>query len=317
MRFFFAQQNRDGFTLIEISIVLVIIGLIVGGILTGQDLINVAAIRAQISQIEKYQTAVRTFQGKYGYLPGDIPNPYASQFGFQSRGTNTAEGDGNGIIESNCGDVAGTHNGSWEGCGELAVFWEDLSTARLIDTTIFGVDTAGNGYPAISAHFQNVTPTSTPNITQWLPAAKIGNSNYVYLYSQSATNYFTVSTVTQIGWNIQSSSNPGLTAQQAYNIDNKVDDGLPQSGNVTACYQNYLVNNSPSTIWAANGAQGANNGTAINNYGGSTNCTATTALTAWASTNCFDNNGTANTAQTYSIAKNAAVPNCALSFKFQ
>src|ERR1700735_2843794 len=83
---------KSGFTLIELSIVLVIIGLIVGGILTGQSLIDAAAQREQIAQIEKYNTAVRTFQGKYGYLPGDIPNPYASNFGFQSRGANTAEG---------------------------------------------------------------------------------------------------------------------------------------------------------------------------------------------------------------------------------
>jgi prepilin-type N-terminal cleavage/methylation domain-containing protein len=58
-------RHRAGFTLIELAIVLVIIGLIVGGILVGQDLINAAAVRAQVSQIEKYQTAVHTFQTKY------------------------------------------------------------------------------------------------------------------------------------------------------------------------------------------------------------------------------------------------------------
>lgn len=103
----FAESiNKIGFTLIEMSIVLVIIGLIIGGILTGQDLINAASIRAQTSQIEKYQTAVHTFQNKYGYLPGDIPNPYASNFGFQTRGTIEGEGDGNGIIEgiATCGN---------------------------------------------------------------------------------------------------------------------------------------------------------------------------------------------------------------------
>ena len=50
------------------SIVLVIIGLIVGGILVGQSLIAAAAVRAQISQIEKYNTAVNTFRDKYGGL---------------------------------------------------------------------------------------------------------------------------------------------------------------------------------------------------------------------------------------------------------
>jgi hypothetical protein len=78
------------------SIVLVIIGLLVGGILVGQDLIRAAEARAQITQIEKYNSAVNTFRGKYGYLPGDINAATATQFGFVPRGYIDGEGDGNG-----------------------------------------------------------------------------------------------------------------------------------------------------------------------------------------------------------------------------
>ena len=77
--------NGPGFTLVELSIVLVIIGLIIGGVLVGRDLITAATVRAQIAQIEKYQTAVNTFRGKYGYLPGDIPDPAVTQFGGAGR----------------------------------------------------------------------------------------------------------------------------------------------------------------------------------------------------------------------------------------
>jgi len=66
--------KTSGFTLIELSIVLVIIWLIIGGVLTGQDLIKSAEIRAQISQIEKYNTAVNAFKLKYNCTPGDCPN---------------------------------------------------------------------------------------------------------------------------------------------------------------------------------------------------------------------------------------------------
>ncbi len=67
-------NSHRGFTLIELSIVLVIIGLIVGGVLVGQDLIHAAALRAVISEKDRFSAAIYTFQGKYGYLPGDFPN---------------------------------------------------------------------------------------------------------------------------------------------------------------------------------------------------------------------------------------------------
>jgi hypothetical protein len=53
-----------------------------GGVLVGQDLIKVAQTRAQITQIQKFDSAANTFVTKYGYLPGDIPAAVVTQFGF-------------------------------------------------------------------------------------------------------------------------------------------------------------------------------------------------------------------------------------------
>src|SRR5438477_2747635 len=81
------RPSQQGFTLIELSIVLVIIGLIVGGILVGQDLIKAAEIRATVGQVEKYNSAVNTFRSKYNGIPGDIPPTQAAAFGlFQYTG---------------------------------------------------------------------------------------------------------------------------------------------------------------------------------------------------------------------------------------
>jgi len=93
--------KRGGFTLIELSIVLVIIGLLVSGVLVGRDLIAAAELRSQISQIEGYNTAVRTFQLKYGGLPGDLSADKVDAFGFTAtpyRNGTKGEGDGDGII---------------------------------------------------------------------------------------------------------------------------------------------------------------------------------------------------------------------------
>ena len=90
-------SRKSGFTLIEMSIVFVVIGLIVGGILVGQDLIRAAGVRSQISQIEKFNTATNTFYGKYGYLPGDIPKTTAASFGFTARSGSFGDGNGAGL----------------------------------------------------------------------------------------------------------------------------------------------------------------------------------------------------------------------------
>src|SRR3954468_10609989 len=66
------QMRQRGFTLIEMSIVLVIIGLIVGGILKGQELIDSARQKNLISQIDGVKAGVTTFVDRYKALPGDF-----------------------------------------------------------------------------------------------------------------------------------------------------------------------------------------------------------------------------------------------------
>ena len=293
-----SPKQTSGFTLIEMSIVLVIIGLIAGVIVVGQDLIGGAAVRAQISQIQRYQAAVHTFQMKYNnFLPGDIPNPYAAQFGFQTRGQYAGQGDGNGYLEGNWSNASGG-NAAWSAIvGETGVFWVDLSTANLIDGGFNTASTTNNiGAP--------VTSTTTPAFSAFYPVAKIGNGNYIYVYSFRQANYFGLSAPTQILGKFQLYSSPALSVKQAYSIDTKIDDGLPQSGNVTALYINYSLTVTVY-LWAGSG--------------GLYWADPYTAATPGTSTSCYDN-GSSSTgaAQQYSTEQNGGNGiNCALSFKFQ
>ncbi len=299
------MKHHSGFTLIELSIVLVIIGLIVGGVLVGRDLIAAAAVRSQVSQIEQFQTATNTFTGKYGYLPGDIPEPDASNFGFFPRLGGVGGGDGNGALFSKS-------LGSGYSFGEVTVFWRDLSAAGFIQTpfSLAGWTTTGA-----------LTATTTPAIKDFFPLAAIAG-NYVSIFyggysiyygSQGkipepalAANWFSVSNISSVSATGVLATANGLTVRQAYDIDKKMDDGLPTAGNVLALK---FFNLRPVY---ADGTAGWYSGAITSPPFPSPPVGPTTG----SSTSCFDTD--AGMGEQYSINQSGGVNiNCALSFKFK
>ena len=89
---------KRGFTLVELAIVLVIIGLLVGGILVAQSMMQTARIQAQIKQFELYDIAIINFRQKYNQLPGDCSICNHSRYA-------RPEGNNNGLLEDGSGNV--------------------------------------------------------------------------------------------------------------------------------------------------------------------------------------------------------------------
>ncbi|MFK7892318.1 MAG: type II secretion system protein [Granulosicoccus sp.] len=110
-----------GFTLVELAIVMVIVGLIMGGIFKGQSLIDSARVRSISTEIAGIQTAWFSFQERYRSLPGDFQNASAQ---IDSAAT---PGDGNGRIDDS---------------RERAGVWQQLSLAGLISGNYDGAQSA-------------------------------------------------------------------------------------------------------------------------------------------------------------------------------
>jgi len=210
-----STEQKKGFTLIELSIVLVIIGLIVAGVLTGQDLILAAKIRATTSQYVSYNTAANAFLNKYNSLPGDLPASTAEAFGFSYGSGAAGQGDGDGLI-------SGTASMATE---EGVLFWAHLYQANLIPNALTMAPVGTYAAADIAL------PVS---IAAAFPLAKLGGGNYFWAGSNiDGFNYYGLSALLTFNASTTANNltvNAGLSPIMAYDMDVKIDDGIPNTG---------------------------------------------------------------------------------------
>lgn len=150
------QKKQSGFTLVEIAIVLVVIGLLLGGILKGQQLINSARVRNLADQNSGVQAAYFGFIDRFRSIPGDMPCASAvSQVGaaVSPDGCTTTSVGGNG-------------NGQIDTVAEAGALWPHLSIAGFLTGTYTGLDAAGALLDETS--YPNAVPTNgvPPNAFQ-------------------------------------------------------------------------------------------------------------------------------------------------------
>lgn len=209
------RHSQKGFSLVELAIVLVIIGLIVGGILTGQDLIHSSELNSVYSDVNKYKTAVNTFRIKYNALPGDIKNA-GSFWGTEgscpgavgSSVAGTCNGDGNGQIDWVSWNTTSTN--------EHYRAWEHLTLAGLVPGSY-------NGVPATGTTATSIVPGTT------VPEHAL--KGYVALMYTAGTAFFGRAGNVLATYGTTASA-VGFTPPDAASIDSKYDDGAPGTGEI-------------------------------------------------------------------------------------
>jgi prepilin-type N-terminal cleavage/methylation domain-containing protein len=193
---------KSGFTLIELSIVLVIIGLLVGGVVTGSSLIHQSSLKSVINEFNTINTAINSFKLQYNFLPGDFPNA-GSFWSGSSNCANSASptgcnGDGNGQV----------YFVSTSGTESYRAF-QHMNLAGILDGSFPGDNTFSSLYPS-----------------------KYKRGYYDIRYGGTSSSGPIGNQIELGNWSIPGRIAAAGLAQpyDAYNIDSKMDDGLPNTG---------------------------------------------------------------------------------------
>lgn len=210
-----------GFTLIEMSVVLVIIGLLIGGIMFARTLLRASQLQTVLTDADSYITAATNFKQQYLALPGDLPTA-TTLWGTDSNGCNYG-GGASGTCSGNGDGQIGPTGYEYESFR----FWQHLYYAGLFNQRLSGVASSGGVYaatigtnvPAGSVSGGGFAVVFLPN-TAFTPTSLyyLGTNGNVLIFGGVSNSFLT--------------SGPLLTADEAAALDSKIDDGLPTTGKI-------------------------------------------------------------------------------------
>lgn len=201
------KKKQQGISLIEASIVAFTISLLVAAVLTGRELIHAAALRDVIGEAKEYKLAGILFSEKYRAVPGDMHN--ATNYW-----SNTQNGNGNQKVK--------WRTGGGEQYNEGARFWQHLSLAGMVPGEWPGIATSFEAVPGVNVPGTTFSPNggyaaySRDSLERMY---LIPPRNYVLLGARRNNNY---------------SDAVLLIPEDAWYIDQKIDDGVVRTGEVAA-----------------------------------------------------------------------------------
>ncbi len=219
--------KKKAFSLIELSIVLIIIGLLVAGVTGGASLIKNAELRGVMTEARGYQTAVNAFQERFQALPGDYNTLIGGAFSANTGGTGTAvvgvTGNGDGQISfyaphATPATVANRMEGN--------IALQQLKNGGFIDATF----TPATADTVAGAYSVDLTPGTN------IPGSKTKNAGWIFDYVGTQNVAIITGSVTTdiaaVGTAVNATPTAVIIPNDALSIDTKTDDGIPNTGKV-------------------------------------------------------------------------------------